>query len=568
MVSMFFHFLLLCLLASAASTSVSNAIRSNAIRSKSKTKMGTQMKMFTTCDAECFKIINARAEKISQSVTGEQRKWGLIDVLDTVADLQEDGAHVQGITAKIMMTIVASFHALYDNAVPNMRALLLQKWSRLKKSSEEVTGSLQSQNWVVWNEMKKAAQALTMQKVRPFCQLLPAMRVGGGLLVSMSVDIPLAGICATGINYCIGRAFGGFKKVLEGWLKEANTITMLGKDMAVFISKILFTPLARAIDYLSSPAMAPMLKGILQRIAEWVKKQIMSLGLSTSFLNSKVMKELDTRIESYKGVICSGEGSTLCFASNSIQLISMLIDPLVLKNAMLGYGVEFLGYQVKAIQSFILGEEKDHSKVDPEEQKDTVRFIEIGNTHHSLKKFYLSNDILLHSSSYIYSGSLRKFHDHGRHLLMTNKADTKCVGFDLITTVMCAVNIKASQIRKNCEEQCHMEEDATKVIKWTPTELLDTRNIDIVKNHPDYGYGTQAGMFSVIAASFHMIFDDFVPDFRTLAMDKYSDFRQDLMTLASDGSASKSPEEEAKAKEQIGTLLKGHDFSIGRFALM
>ena len=57
--------------------------------------------------------------------------------------------------------------------------------------------------------------------------------------------------------------------------------------------------------------------------------------------------------------------------------------------------------------------------------------------------------------------------------------------------------------------------------EWTPTELLATRNVEVITNHPDYGYGTQAGMFSVIGASFHWLFDSFVPDFRSLAMDKY-----------------------------------------------
>jgi hypothetical protein len=45
--------------------------------------------MFTACDAECFTIVNRRAEAVSVTIVAEKRKWGLVDVLDLVADLSD-----------------------------------------------------------------------------------------------------------------------------------------------------------------------------------------------------------------------------------------------------------------------------------------------------------------------------------------------------------------------------------------------------------------------------------------------------------------------------------------------
>ena len=359
--------------------------------------------MFTACDDECFTIVNRRAEAVSVSIVAEKRKWGLVDVLDLVADLseqEENNPKVVGITAKIMQTIVASFHALYDNSVPNMRALLLKRWAVLKRSSEEVAGSLESQNWVVWKEMQRATQESAMKNVRPFCQLLPSMRVGGGLLVSMSVDIPLAGICALGINFCLGRAFDGFQKLLRSWLKEPATVTSLGAETVNVVSKMLFAPLARGLDYLHSAVVAPHLSGILLRIAQWVKSIILS-NTGDNGATSHVMEELNARIATYGdgGVdgdtVCGSTASSLCVASQCIQLISMLLDPVVIKTTMLNFGVALLGYQVKAIQQFILGENTLHPVEHHEESAPPgtlLRFIEIGHAKHSLQKFYLSHD--------------------------------------------------------------------------------------------------------------------------------------------------------------------------------
>ena len=402
---------LVCLLLVAVACSTANEIRSAASSSKTKAQSTAQssqhaqlhVRMFTACDDECFTIVNRRAEAVSVTIVAEKRKWGLVDVLDLVADLseqEENNPKVVGITAKIMQTIVASFHALYDNSVPNMRALLLKRWAVLKRSSEEVAGSLESQNWVVWKEMQRATQESAMKNVRPFCQLLPSMRVGGGLLVSMSVDIPLAGICALGINFCLGRAFDGFQKLLRSWLKEPATVTSLGAETVNVVSKMLFAPLARGLDYLHSAVVAPHLSGILLRIAQWVKSIILA-NTGDNGATSHVMEELNARIATYGdgGVdgdtVCGSTASSLCVASQCIQLISMLLDPVVIKTTMLNFGVALLGYQVKAIQQFILGENTLHPVEHHEESAPPgtlLRFIEIGHAKHSLQKFYLSHD--------------------------------------------------------------------------------------------------------------------------------------------------------------------------------
>ena len=73
----------------------------------------------------------------------------------------------------------------------------------------------------------------------------------------------------------------------------------------------------------------------------------------------------------------------------------MLLDPVVIKTTMLNFGVALLGYQVKAIQQFILGENTLHPVEHHEESAPPgtlLRFIEIGHAKHSLQKFYLSHD--------------------------------------------------------------------------------------------------------------------------------------------------------------------------------
>jgi hypothetical protein len=266
------------------------------------------------------------------------------------------------------------------------------------------------------------------------------------------------------VNYCIGHGFTKFEDELKKWFRVAGT--ELEVDTLLVVEKILFEPLAHAIDYIVKKSRTH-LSVMLLEIANFVKLIIASnAGPAVSHLN--VIAELAARIvqlEDKDTSLCAakanvGAAMPLCFASHAVQIVSMLIDPVVIKTAVLNIGAKMLGDQVKLIQSFIMKEEKDSTIKNPE----LLRFVEIGHGR-QLRRYHLP------STQSFNSIQQQKHRQPRRRLLMA-----ECAGdLDLTETVLCAVNNEA------------------KNIEWTPMKLLDTRNLKIIENHVEYGWGIEAG---------------------------------------------------------------------------